>query len=157
MKEQQRTFDPQKVKWVDLGLPSGRLWASENADGYYNYNDAVETFGEYLPKGVAFAELIEECTVEWDSNEKGLNVIGPNGNTIFLPAVGYIYPAVSKPEGIGRYGCYWSRMPYVNSKTFAPASQNHARCLYFDSGLIHPLNYDLRAYGFGVRPSRELN
>ena len=83
-------FNPDAIKWVDLGLPSGRLWASENVDGYYTYDQAVELFGDYLPKGVAFAELIEECKVEWNPNAKGLDVTGPNGNSIFLPAAGRI-------------------------------------------------------------------
>ena len=32
-------------QWVDLGLPSGTLWASIPEEGYYTYNDAVEKFG----------------------------------------------------------------------------------------------------------------
>jgi len=150
-------FDPDSVEWVDLGLPSGRLWAKENAEGYYNFDDAVDTFGDYLPKGAAFAELIEECRVEWNSSKKGLDITGPNGNKIFLPALGYrsTSGSVSDVEESGRY---WSRMPYVpNSKSFAPYSQTNARYLYFSSGGVYPLNSDYRASRFSVRPARELS
>ena len=148
-------FNPDAIKWVDLGLPSGRLWASENVDGYYTYDQAVELFGEYLPKGVAFAELIEECKVEWNPQTKGLDVTGPNGNSIFLPACGY--KGEKGCRSVGDEGNYWSRMPYANSESFAPNSHTYARYLNFDSGYVRPLYYDFRSYGFSVRPSRELN
>ena len=148
-------FNPDAIKWVDLGLPSGRLWASENIDGYYTYDQAVELFGEYLPKGVAFAELIEECKVEWNPYTKGLDVTGPNGNSIFLPACGYKGEKCCR--FVGDEGNYWSRMPYANSESFAPDSQTHARYLYFFSGYVSPLDNTLRSLGFSVRPSRELN
>lgn len=31
--------------YVDLGLPSGTLWKNSNEFGYYNFNDAVNRFG----------------------------------------------------------------------------------------------------------------
>ena len=148
-------FNPDAIKWVDLGLPSGRLWASENVDGYYTYDQAVELFGDYLPKGAAFAELIEECKVEWNPNAKGLDVTGPNGNSIFLPACGYKEERGCR--AVGDQGNYWSRMPYANSESFAPDSQAIARNLYFGSGLVYPLGSSYRSGGFSVRPSRELN
>ena len=148
-------FNPDAIKWVDLGLPSGRLWASENVDGYYTYDQAVELFGEYLPKGAAFAELIEECKVEWNPQTKGLDVTGPNGNSIFLPACGY--KGEKGCRSVGDEGNYWSRMPYANSESFAPYSQAGARRLGFYSGGVGPLNGYCRSRGFSVRPSRELN
>ena len=148
-------FNPDTIKWVDLGLPSGRLWASENIDGYYTYDQAVELFGEYLPKGVAFAELIEECKVEWNHQTKGLDVTGPNGNSIFFPACGY--KGEKGCRSVGDEGNYWSRMPYANSESFAPFSQTIARSLSFYSGYVYPLGDSIRSNGFSVRPSRELN
>ena len=148
-------FNPDAIKWVDLGLPSGRLWASENIDGYFTYDQAVELLGEYLPKGAAFAELIEECKVEWNQEKKGLDVTGPNGNSIFLPACGY--KGEKGCRSVGDEGNYWSRMPYANSESFAPGSQAYARGLYFGSGNVYPLDGRYRSYGFSVRPSRELN
>ena len=151
-----KVFDPESVEWVDLGLPSGRLWAKENAEGLYTYDEAVGAFGKYLPKGAAMAELIEECQVEWNSKKKGLDVTGPNGNSIFLPAAGY-RDLGGNLCGVGEEGDYWTSMPYAHSKSFAPYSQTYARSLNFSSGDVGPLDYDGRAYGFSVRPSRELN
>jgi len=150
------TFDPESVEWVDLGLPSGRLWAKENAKGLYTYDEAVGAFGKYLPKGAAMAELIEECQVEWNSKKKGLDVTGPNGNAIFLPADGY-RDLGGNLCNVGEEGDYWTSMPYAHSESFAPYSQALARYLYFNSGLVRPLYYFTRAFCFVVRPSRELN
>jgi len=148
------TFNTESFTFVDLGLPSGRLWATENAPDYYKHQEALDTFGEFLPKGAAMVELIEECQVEWNPSKKGLDITGPNGNSIFLPADGY------KPSDTVRWkgneGDYWTRMVYVpNSKTYAPGSQTGARRLYFHSGGVYPLGIGSRSYGFSVRPCRE--
>lgn len=138
--------NPDRYTFVDLGLPSGRLWATENAPGFYTFDEAVDTFGELLPKGSAMVELIEESTCIWNDEKKGLDITGPNGNTIFLPAAGYTWgsPNVKAKDNEGNY---WTRMPY---------SQTYARDLYFYSGGVYPLNGNSRSYGFSVRPCREL-
>lgn len=150
-----KVFDPESVEWVDLGLPSGRLWAKENAEGLYTYDEAVGAFGRYLPKGAAMDELIEECQVEWNSRKKGLDVTGPNGNSIFLPAAGY-----RGQDGdlcnVGEEGDYWTSMPYAHYKSPDPFLQAYARSLYFFCGGVNPLSTYLRVNGFSVRPSREL-
>jgi len=151
-----KCFIPDEVEWVDLGLPSGRLWAKENAEGLYTYDEAIEVFGEYLPKGVAMAELIEECQVEWNKQKKGLDITGPNGNKLFLPAAGY-RDLDGDLNNVGYEGNYWTSMPYAHSESFAPYSQTYARNLGFLSGYVYPLGIDSRANGFSVRPSRELN
>ena len=138
--------NPDRYTFVDLGLPSGRLWATENAPGFYTYDEAVDTFGELLPKGSAMVELIEESEVSWNREKKGLDITGPNGNTIFLPADGYRWEM--EVNNVKLEGDYWTRMPY---------SQTRARYLYFHSGGVYPLNSNLRSYGFSVRPCRELN
>lgn len=141
MKEKEFTY-------VDLGLPSGRLWASENAEGYYTYDEAKAKFGELLPKPEAFEELWEECQWLWDVKEKRMVVVGPNQNTIFLPASGYRDYASGGLYYVGSYGSYWS---------YASSSQAYARHLYFYSGGVYPLYTDYRAGGFSVRPCRELH
>ena len=131
---------------MDLGLPSGRLWATENAPGFYTFDEAVDTFGELLPKGSAMVELIEESTCIWNDEKKGLDITGPNGSTIFLPAAGYTWgsPDVKAKDDEGNY---WTRMPY---------SQTVARYLYFSSGGVYPLDSSYRSRVFSVRPCREL-
>lgn len=138
--------NPDRYTFVDLGLPSGRLWATENAPGFYTFDEAVDTFGELLPKGSAMVELIEESTCIWNDEKKGLDITGPNGSTIFLPAAGYTWgsPDVKAKDDEGNY---WTRMPY---------SQTYARYLYFRSGGVYPLDYYYRSSGFSVRPCREL-
>ena len=140
-------YNPDCYTFVDLGLPSGRLWATENVPGFYQFDEAVETFGELLPKGSAMVELIEESTCTWNEEKKGLDIVGPNGNSIFLPAAGYTWESrmIRLKDQVGNY---WTRMPN---------SQTYARSLYFHSGGVHPLyNYN-RSYGFSVRPCRELH
>ena len=141
MKEKEFTY-------VDLGLPSGRLWASENAEGYYTYDEAKAQFGELLPKPEAFEELWEECRWLWDVKEKRMVVVGPNQNTIFLPASGYRSGASGGLNNVGSGGYYWSDASY---------SQAIARSLYFSSGGVYPLYCNGRAHGFSVRPCRELH
>ena len=135
-----------KIEYVDLGLPSGRLWAAENAEGYYTFDNAKEKFGELLPKPEAFKELWENCQWLWDVKNKGMIVVGPNKNTIFLPASGCRYYNSGELCLIGSYGYYWS---------CASFSQSNARNLHFNSGGVYPLNNYIRAYGFSVRLCKE--
>ena len=137
--------NPDRYTFVDLGLPSGRLWATENAPGFYTFDEAVDIFGELLPKGSAMVELIEESEVSWNREKKGLDITGPNGNTIFLPADGYRWEM--EVNNVKLEGDYWTRMPL---------SQTYARSLDFNSGGVCPLNDGYRSYGFSVRPCREL-
>ena len=141
-------FNPDAISWVDLGLPSGRLWAAENANGYFSYDEAREIFGDYLPTGTAMAELCEFCRWTWDDDREGYNVEGPNGNSIFLPAAGYKTDNEGEVKSKGSYGGYWTSMPVFNSQT-------SARNLNFGSGNVGPLNNDYRSFGFSVRASRE--
>jgi hypothetical protein len=150
------TFKPEDFEFVDLGLPSGRHWAKTNAPGHYTFNQAADIFADYLPKGAAMVELIEECKVEWNDEKHGLDITGPNGNSIFLPAAGYIYPGENSVTSADDVGCYWTRMTYVpNSESYGSYSQAYARSLYFYSGIVSPLYVYPRSYGFSVRPCRE--
>ncbi len=145
------SFKPEDLSFVDLGLPSGRLWATENAPGHYSYDEAIEVFGEFLPKGSAMVELIEECKVEWNEEKEGLDITGPNGNKLFLPAAGLISPG-SPQVRYKSEGFYWTRMLY---NKLAPTSQTYARGLLFSSGNVGPLGIGSRSDGFSVRPCRE--
>ena len=136
--------------FVDLGLPSGTLWAEENAEGFFTFDDAVAEFGDSLPSARHMAELYECCVWSWDGERKGYEVTGPNGNAIFLPAAGYRSRNSSEVSCIGNEGNYWTRCP----DKFSAAN---GRYLYFGSGSVNPLdNYD-RSHGFSVRAVRESN
>jgi hypothetical protein len=79
------------LEYVDLGLPSGTLWSMTNAggdDAFYTYDEAIQKFGRQLPTIYQLQELMELCT--WSRVSRGCKIFGPNGNFIFLPALGTI-------------------------------------------------------------------
>lgn len=107
--KQELSEDAPTNEYVNLGLPSGTLWKTFNEDGYYKFDEAVEKFGDLLPTKEQWEELKDECKWVWKDN--GYDVIGPNGNLIFLPAAGYYDGKYAYGEGM--YGYYWSSI-YVN-------------------------------------------
>ena len=189
-------------EWVDLGLPSGTLWATCNlgANSPEEYGDYF-AWGETEPKDVynwstykwcngteysltkyctdssygavdnkleldpkddaayvnwgenwrmptkdQLEELQTECTWTW-TTQNGVNgrlVIGPNGNSLFLPAAGDRYD--SSLYDVGSYGYYWSRALYSSKP-------NYAFYLSFYSGYVGWRSY-LRRSGRAVRAVR---
>jgi hypothetical protein len=95
-------------KYVDLGLPSGTLWADRNvgADSpekfgdCFTWDDAIEEI-DGIPSIEQFQELMT-CAHVWATvrNVEGLLFTGPNGNTLFVPA--------SYCHGIDVGSGYWS-------------------------------------------------
>ena len=136
--------------FVDLGLPSGTLWAEDNAEGFFTFDDAVAEFGDSLPSARHMAELYECCTWTWDEECKIYEVTGRNGNAIFLPAAGYRRCNSKEVSGVGCEGNYWTRCP-------DKLSADLGRYLFFNSGGVSPLSINNRAYGFSVRAVRESN
>lgn len=132
-------------KWVDLGLPSGLLWAAENEADFYNFDHAVETFGKELPTKEAWGELFDKCTRKWDDEKRGYLLTGPNGNTIFLPAAGS--RSGTSVGGAGLDGHYWSSSPY--------STATYAYGVSFHAGGVYPQISGYRFYGFSVRLARE--
>ena len=88
------------------------------ADSCEVYNDVVrDNWGDNwrIPTAKEFRELIDKCQWEWGSLNgiNGCLVIGPNGNSIFLPAAGYCSASSNSFKGDpslckGLMGCYWS-------------------------------------------------
>ena len=132
-------------KWIDLGLPSGRIWAAENETDYYDFDNAVKTFGKELPTKEAWQELFDKCARKWDKEKKGYLLTGPNGNTIFLPAAGYRSGTTVSSAGLGGY--YWSSSPY--------STATYAYYVRFYAGGVYPQSYNNRFLGFSVRLARE--
>ena len=76
--------------YVDLGLPSGTKWKSTNEEGFYDFDSAEETFGNKLPTKYQLRELFTYCmAVTWNEVKKGVTFVGPNGDSLFIPATGY--------------------------------------------------------------------
>ena len=93
------------AQYVDLGLPSGTKWKSQNEPGFYKYEEAIEKFGNKLPTKNQLEELKNYCTWVWTG--KGYEVTGPNGNYIYFPANGS-RDFVGDVYDVGKNGFYWS-------------------------------------------------
>ena len=86
-----------KIEYVDLGLPSGTLWASEyEHEGgdilYLPYEDAEKM---KIPTAEQWQELIEHCQIQEHSSSTGrffygVTFIGPNGNSVKFRPKGYM-------------------------------------------------------------------
>ena len=76
---------------------------------------------------------------------KGFLFIGPNENTMFLPAAGLYTDSL---EVAGSKGYYWSRSLHYYS--------DYARVLGFDGSILYGNNYsyDARFKGLAVRAVR---
>lgn len=72
-------IDLSSTKWVDLGLPSGTLWATDDYETNVNF---IYEYHKNMPSERDADELYENCTREWDNENNKLNFIGPNGNSI---------------------------------------------------------------------------
>ncbi len=100
-----------------------------------------------MPTRDEIKELCEKCSWEWTTVNgiKGNKVTGPNGNSIFLPAVGYRYG--TEVFGRGSSGNYWSG-------TLVEDLSYYAFYLDFDSGNGNWYGSN-RVYGYTVRPVTE--
>ena len=97
-----------------------------------------------MPTKAEQVELLINCTWDWTTQNgvKGYKVTGPNGNSIFLPAAGYVY--VVTLHYAGTYGHYWSSSLDTDNPSYA----------YFvvcGSGYVGRDYYN-RDYGRSVRP-----
>lgn len=129
--------------YVDLGLPSGTLWATcnvgattpEDYGGYYR-----RKINQYTPAIEDWVELINNCTMAW-IERNGINgqlITASNGSSIFLPAAGYRSNDSIVDDGIGHY---WSSShgewgPYIPEPGTTYDQQNLYYC--FDS-----IDYDM--------------
>lgn len=113
--------------YVDLGLPSGTMWATCNvgADTPKDYGnlyqfeerqDAVKKWGGKwrIPTKEEIKELLEICELEKmvKGNVIGCKITGPNGNNIFIPFAGEIevinLKSEKEKENLGISAHIWS-------------------------------------------------
>lgn len=82
-----------------------------------------------MPTITEWNELKNNCSWSWTSQSgvNGVNVTGPNGNSIFLPAGGRKYGDRGLRD-LGEYGCYWSSTLSSNVGT-----NSSAEFMLFDS------------------------
>ena len=97
-----------------------------------------------MPTYKEMGELIEKCTWIWTTQNgvRGYKVVGPNGNSIFLPAVGYMRGGTLNDAGSS--GSYWS-------SSLDTGSPNYVYYVEFDSDYVR---WDICYHYFGrsVRP-----
>ena len=100
-----------------------------------------------MPTITEFEELCNKCKWKWTSQggHNGYKVTGPNGNSIFLPAVGWRNGTDS--HNVGMVGNYWS-------STLSSLVSYNARGLFFGSS-SHDTGHSSRWDGRSVRPVTE--
>lgn len=85
----------------------------DDISGNPEYDAARANWGSTwrLPTFEEINELVDCCVCEWvvDSLIHGINVVGPNGNSIFFPAAGYRNATFLKY--LNEYGAYWTSTP----------------------------------------------
>ncbi len=121
--------------------------ATITADGEYDVARANWGSTWRMPNKEDVIELIENCTWTWimQNNVYGYKVEGANGNSIFLPAVGYYSDALH--YSLGNSGNYWSG-------TSRECDDENAYCFYFDN-TNYSIGWTKRNLGFTVRPVSE--
>jgi uncharacterized protein (TIGR02145 family) len=127
----------------DNSYPTGDSWEAANDPSPAGYR--VPTLDE-------IKKLLDETNVsnEWTTvnNVKGRKFTDKNnGNSIFLPAVGYRYSSYGTLDYDGASGYYWR-------SAVLERDERYASNLYFDSYVADwAVNY--RSCGFSVRPVAE--
>lgn len=101
------------MKYIDLGLPSGTLWADSNVDcGLINGLEALK-FGIHLPTKEHWEELFEICNKV--PNPYSITFIGPNNHKIDFPFCGY-KESTGQTFEVNKSGYYWSSTYYTKYK-----------------------------------------
>lgn len=126
--EQQRKATLKAQGYVDLGLPSGTLWKDKNEEGgFYSYDQAVSKFGNKMPTKEQLEELENLC--QWIWIGRGFEVVGPNGESIVLPAVGY-RDSYGNVNEVDSNGSYWSSTHYGSDSAWYLNFYKHTLYIY---------------------------
>lgn len=121
----------QMFEFVDLGLPSGTLWATYNVGANKdieqgNYLTFEEAQKYNCPSKEQIKELINYTSSIWitKNDVNGRLFIGKNGNFIFFPASGYRYndDSIALNKLGGRY---WSGSFFENNSAFNMVFNNY--------------------------------
>lgn len=132
----------------DCGTTNDPIAGFDNISGT-QFDVATVKWGHpwHIPTETQIDELIKECQWTWMTRNivNGYEVVGPNGNSIFLPATGY-------RDGMslncaGSIGAYWSALRNSDSADVAYD-------LDFNSSTHYRSDFG-RYGGFAVRPVSE--
>ena len=150
-------------QWLDYKWCEGTASSltKYNTSAAYGYKDdilslesaddvaSVKLGGAWrMPTDQEWTELRTGCTWTWTSlnGVYGYNVSASNGNSIFLPAAGYMSGV--ELSGDGSVGRYWS-------SSLVSANPNDAWYVYFNSTKAYRDDGVYRCVGFSVRPVTE--
>ena len=118
----------------------------EDISGNAQYDAARANWGGSwrIPTKTECEELKDKCTWIWATQDKckGYMVTGPNGKSIFLPAVGWRYGA--SLSGTEIYGDYW---------TSTPSDRNsHVSYYVYFKNDSYGVSWEYRNFGYPIRP-----
>ena len=108
------------MNYIDLGLPSGNLWADCNIGANEPLNSGtyytIDEIGvDNIPTEDDFQELLDNCHYLFFT-KNGIDVYrftGPNGNRIYLPATSFMYNGVIQGAAKGT-GFYLTSTPILD-------------------------------------------
>lgn len=132
--------DPNYANDNNPDLVDGKLTLDPADDAAYQHWGA----GWRMPSDAELTELRTNCKFVWANvnGRNGYQVIGPNGNSIFIPASGFYVDGNIAMEN--RNGCIWS-------SSLSPSTPTHAYEFTFYNGSQIRGSVD-RFYGENVRP-----
>ena len=156
--EPKDTYSWSTYKWCMGSLTTLTKYCFMSSSGYNGFTDNKTTLdpgddaahakwgGSWrIPSDAELTELREECSWIWTSfnGVKGQMVIGPNGNSVFLPAAGRNTKTGLTEEGVR--GHYWSSSLISETPTGAWRVD-------FDSNTVNRRGNYVRCLGFTIRP-----
>lgn len=78
------SIDLDSIEWVDLGLPSGTLWAKKDYASHVGFSTTFYGYRKHMPSKKDANELYLNCTREWNPETHTMKFTGPNGNSIYF-------------------------------------------------------------------------
>lgn len=182
-------------EYVDLGLPSGTLWATcnigavnpEDRGNYYAWGDVapLDTMmyhtdslyhyhNEWIKEDIAGNPKYDAAAYNWGGNwsmptleqcrelyeccgwyfteindQNGYEVIGPNGNRIFIPMTGFV--ADYQPTPVDTLSAHWSSTTFPDYLTSSHYSLGMIGGTYWSNQGAEPMPF-AKYCGLTVRP-----
>lgn len=112
------------ANYVDLGLSSGILWSpvneinSHDSSPYFSHDEMMEVYSghETFPSTSDWKELWEGC--DWIWTGTGYTIVGPGGNSITLPALGFRSNTDGTIHDKDSMCYYWQRDNHNSAMTY---------------------------------------
>ncbi len=146
-----------RIKWQDNTMYS--YWDFEGeADGntVIDSEDDVANVllgGNWrMPTSDEFSELLINCSYSWDEEKKGFVFTSTrNGNSIFIPAAGFLCDEIEGLYELGITGRYWSSSLDVDVPSYSHIL-DFVHSQYLNKA---QMSYILRKVGLSIRPVLE--